>query len=214
MVGAGGTVTLRARLDREALAVLGGTVTDGAQTSDLHRAGWDISSARATKGGGAEIDVSKAFHRPSDLGVVIGELAGPGGPLQHFRLERRRSFLHGAYRLRGTADLGSGAAAATGFGNAPDLAARLRDAGVDPDRVEHLLAVRAADGLHLRLVVALPGETRSWAVGPGSPGPVDVSSSAADWDRLALLALAALSAAVALTRLRRRAKLGSLTCLP
>ena len=87
MVGAGGTVTLRARLDREALAVLGGTVTDGAQTSDLHRAGWDISPARATKGGGAEIDVSKAFHRPSDLGVVIGELAGPGGPLQHFRLE-------------------------------------------------------------------------------------------------------------------------------
>jgi hypothetical protein len=202
--GGGGTVNLRVALDREALAVLGGSVTGGAQTSDLHRAGWDISPVRETKGGGAEIELSKAFHRPSDLGVVIGELAGPGGPLQHFRLERHRSFLKAAYRLRGTADLGAGAAAATGFGNTPELTARLRDAGVDPDRVEHLLAERAVEGLRLRLVVALPGTTRSWAVEPGSPGPVDVSSTAADWARLALLAVAALSAATALARLRRR----------
>ena len=203
MAGAGGTVTLRATLDREAVALLGGAVADGAQTSDLHRSGWDISPVRATKGGGAEIEVSKVFHRPSDLGVVIGELAGPGGPLQRFRLERHRSFLKADYRLRGTADLGAGAAAAIGFGNAPELAGRLRDAGVDPDRVEHLLAERAQDGLHIRLVVALPGATRSWAVEPGSPGPVDVSSSAADWARLALLGVAALSAAVALVRLWR-----------
>ncbi|HMC04435.1 MAG TPA: hypothetical protein VKJ83_03075, partial [Actinomycetota bacterium] len=96
----------------------------------------------------------------------------------------------------------------------PELAARLRAAGVDPDRVEHLLAERAVDGLHVRLVVALPGTTRSWPVEPGSPGAVDVSSSAADWVRLALLAVAAGSAAVALARLRRRPTLGSLTCLP
>jgi len=212
--GAGGVVSLRVRLDREAVALLGGAVTEGAQTSDLHQAGWEISPVKETKDGGAEVEVSKAFHRPGDLGVVIGELAGPGGPLQGFRLERHRSFLKAAYRLRGTADLGPGAAAATGFGNTPDLAARLRDAGVDPDRVEKLLAGRAADGLQLRLVVALPGKTRSWAVEPGSPRAVDVSSSAIVWARPALLALAAISAGVVLARLRRRTTLGSFTCLP
>ena len=99
---------------------------------------------------------------------MIGELAGPAGPLRGFRLERRRSLTKGTYRLRGTADLGPGAAAATGFANAPDLKARLRDAGVDPGRVEELLAGRAAEGLHLRLVVDLPGRTPSFEVQPGS----------------------------------------------
>jgi hypothetical protein len=201
--GTGGAVTLRVALDREAVAVLGGTVTQGAQTSDLRRAGWDISPVRTTRDGGAEVDVSKSFHRPSDLGVVIGELSGPDGPLQHFSLVRHRSFLESTYRLRGTASLGTAAAAATGFGNTPDLGARLRDAGVDPDRVESLLAGRAADGLRLRLVVALPGGTRSWTVEPGPPRPVDVSSSAIDWPRLGLLALAVASAIAAFRRLRR-----------
>ncbi len=201
--GTGGVVRLRVTLDREALAVLGGSVTQGAQTSDLRRAGWEISPARATKDGGSEIDVSKSFHRPSDLGVVIGELAGPNGPLQHFGLVRHRSFLGSTYRLRGTASLGVGAAAATGFANTPDLAARLRDAGVDPDRVESLLAGRAANGLHLRLVVALPGGTRSWTVEPGPPKPIDVSSRAIDWSRLALLILAVATAVVVLRRLSR-----------
>jgi hypothetical protein len=212
--GAGGTVSARVLLDREAVALLGGPVIDGAQTSDLHRAGWVISPVRQTPGGGAEVEVSKAFHRPGDLGVVIGELAGPGGPLQGFRLDRHRSFGKASYRLRGRADVGSGADAATGFANTPDLSARLRDAGVDPGRVEELLAGRAAGGLHLRLVVALPGRTRSWAVQPGSPQTVDVSSSAIDPTRPALLAVAAISGLAALARLRRGTTLGGLTSLP
>ena len=199
--GTGGVVSLRVALDREAVAALGGSVTRGAQTSDLEQAGWDISPVRATKGGGAEVDVSKDFHRPSDFGPVIGELSGPGGPLQHFSLVGHRSFLETSYRLRGTASLGPGAAAATGFGNTPDLAARLRDAGVDPGTVESLLAGRAADGLHLRLVVALPGATRSWTVEPGPPRPIDLSSRAFDWPRLALLLLGLVCALAALRRL-------------
>jgi hypothetical protein len=202
---AGGTVTARVVLDREAVGVLGGAVVDGAQTSDLHRAGWTISPVRQTKGGGAEVEVSKAFHRPGDLGVVMGELAGPGGPLRDFRLDRRRSFLKARYRVRGTADLGPGAAAATGLANSPDLPARLRDAGVDPDRVQQLLAERAVDGLHLRLAVSLPARgSRSWALEPGVPVAVDVSSGVTDWARPILLIVALLAAAGALRRLRRR----------
>ncbi|HEV8628437.1 MAG TPA: hypothetical protein VG034_28740 [Acidimicrobiia bacterium] len=200
---AGGMVTARFVLDREAVAVLGGAVGEGAQTSDLRQAGWEISPVRTTDGGGAEVKVSKAFHRPGDLGVVIGELAGPAGPLQGFRLERRRSFTKATYRLRGSADLGPGAAAATGFANAPDLKARLRDAGVDPGRVEELLTGRAADGLHFRLDVALPGKTASFEVKAGAAQAIDVSSSVTDRTRPVLLGVAVVSGLIVLFRLRR-----------
>jgi hypothetical protein len=199
----GGTVTARFSLDREALAVLGGPLGDGAQTSDLHQAGWTISPVRPTKDGGAEVELSKSFHRPRDLAVVVGELAGPGGPLRGFRLDRRRGWLRSSYRVRGTADLGPGAAAATGFANSPDLPARLRDAGVDPDRVAQLLAGRAADGLEVRLVVGAAGRSRSWTLRPGSPVAVDVASSVTDWARPILLAVALLGGLTAFRRLRR-----------
>ncbi|MCA1846093.1 MAG: hypothetical protein LC792_23460, partial [Actinobacteria bacterium] len=95
---AGGTVTARFTLDPEAVAILGGAVGEGAQTSDLSHSGWEITPVRPTEGGGARVELSKDFHRPGDLGVVIGELAGPAGPLQRFRLERRRSFAKAMYR--------------------------------------------------------------------------------------------------------------------
>ena len=200
----GGTVTARFVLDREAVAVLGGAVGEGAQTSDLHQAGWEISPVRTTEGGGAEVKVSKTFHRPQDLGIVIGELAGPSGPLQGFRLDRRRSLTKASFRLRGTADLGPGAAAATGVGNVPDLKARLRDAGVDPGRVEELLASRAAEDLHLRLEVAVPGKAASFEVKPGEPQALDISSVVSDRRRPVLLVVALVGGVIVLVRLRRR----------
>ena len=203
----GGTVSVQFRLDREAVAVLGTSVGEGAQTSDLAQAGWKIAPVHPTEDGGAEVELTKAFHRPQDLAVVIGELAGPAGPLRGFRLDRHRSFLETTYRLQGTADPG----AVTGFANAPDLAARLRDAGVDPAQVQALLAGRAADGLHLKLVVALPGRTESFAVEPGSPQGVDVSSSSADRTRPALLVVALVTGLAAARRRRRRPEPGSFT---
>jgi hypothetical protein len=201
----GGTVTARVVLDREAVAILGGAVGEGAQTSDLSRAGGEISPVDPGGGGGARVEVSKDFNRPEDLAVVIAELAGPTGPLQGFNLERRRSFVKATYRLRGTADLGPGASAATGYANAPDLKARLRDAGVDPGRVEELLADRAADGFHFRLDIALPGKSTTFEVSPGAAQAIDVSSSVSDRTRPALLAVAVLTGLIVLVRLRRRA---------
>lgn len=199
---AGGTVTARFTLDREAVAILGGVVGEGAQTSDLSQAGWEISPVQPAEGGGARVEASKDFHRPEDLGVVIGELAGPTGPLQGFKLERRRSFAKSTYRVRGTADVGPGAAAATGFANAPDLKGRLRDAGVDPGRVEELLVGRAADGLHFRLDVALPGKSATFEVRPGAAQAIDVSSSVSDTARPVLLVIAVVTGLIVLVRLR------------
>jgi hypothetical protein len=201
----GGEVTARFRLDREAVAILGGAVAGGAQTSDLEQAGWEISPAEDRPDGGAEIEVKKAFNRASDLGVVISELAGPEGPLRGFRLDRDRSLLKARYRVRGTADLGPGGAAVTGFANSPDLPGRLRDAGVDPDRVAELLAGRAAEGFGLSVAVDLPGKTQSWALEPGSPPrSIDVASAVDERLRPSLLVVAVLLAAVVVFRLRRR----------
>ena len=201
----GGTVAARFTLDRDAVAVLGGVVAEQTQTSDLRTAGWDISPVEPVDGGGARIEVSKDFSRPEDLAVVIGELAGPAGPLQDFSLERRRSFMKATYRVRGTADLGPGAAAVTGFGNTPDLDARLRDAGVDPRRVAELLAGRAVEGFHLRVDVDLPGESATFEVRPGEAQAIDVSSSVSDRTRPGLLAVAVLAGLIVLARLRHRA---------
>ncbi|HYH51647.1 MAG TPA: hypothetical protein VEG38_19055 [Acidimicrobiia bacterium] len=201
----GGTVSARFVLDREAVALIGGAVGEGAQKSDLQQAGWEISPVRTTDDGGAEVEVTKQFSRAGDLGVVVAELAGPAGPLRDFHLDRRRSFTETSFRLRGTADVGAGWAAATGFPNAPDLPARLRDAGVDPERVEELLAGRAVDGLHFRLVVELPGaEEQTFELRPGSPVTVDVSSKITDRTRPVLLAVAILTGSIVLFRLRRR----------
>ena len=203
--GSGGVVTARFVLDREAVALLGGAVGEGAQTSDLSRTGWEFSPVRPTEGGGAEVEVSKGFSRPGDLAVVIGELAGPAGPLRQFRLDRRRTFAKATYHLRGQADLGTGGAAAAGFANAPDLPARLRDAGVNPDRVGELLAERAAEGFRLRLVVELPGRTaESFEVRPGAATTVDLASETSDRRRPVLLAVAVLTGLIVLFRLRRR----------
>lgn len=202
--GAGGTVTARFVLDPAAVALLGGAVGEGAQTSDLGDAGWEVTPVRRTDDGGAEVELSKDFHRPGDLGAVIAELAGPAGPLRDFRLDRQRSFARVDYRLSGTADVGATSGAATGFANVPDLTGRLRDAGVDPARVEELLATRAAEGFHLRLVVSLPGRTESFEVRPGAPQTVDVASSRRDPARPALLAVAVLTGLIVLVRLRRR----------
>jgi hypothetical protein len=200
----GGTVIARFVLDREAVAILGGAVGEGVQKSDLSQAGWEISPVEPVEGGGARVELSKDFSRPEDLGVVIGELAGPTGPLRGFKLERRRSFVKATYRLRGTADLGPGAAAVTGVGNAPNLDARLRDAGVDPDRVAELLAGRAAEGFHFRLDVDLPGKSQTFEVRPGAGQAIDLSSTVSDRTRPALLAVAVLTGLIVLVRLRRR----------
>jgi hypothetical protein len=201
----GGEVTARFRLDREAVAILGGAVAEGAQTLDLEQAGWEISTAEEQPDGGAEIQVRKGFNRAADLGVVISELAGPEDPLRGFRLDRDRSILKARYRVRGTADLGPGGEAVTGFANSPDLPGRLRDAGVDPDRVAELLAGRAADGFGLRVAVDLPGKTESWALEPGSPPrSIDVASAVDERLRPSLLVVAVLLAAVVVFRLRRR----------
>ena len=217
--GRSGEVTARFVLDPEALAVLGGDVdlAAGAQVADLKKAGWIITGPRRPPAGGAVVEASKRFERPEQLATVVAELSGPAGPLQGFRLERRRSLTRARYHLSGVADL-RGGAAATGFENAAGLAERVRAAGVDPKRLEELLASRAAEGFRLRIVVDLPGrDEQAWDVPLGQRVEIEASSTATDRARPALLALAAalaLSAAVVAVGRRRALPPGYSAALP
>jgi hypothetical protein len=217
--GRSGEVTACFALDQEALAVLGGDVdlATGAQVADLKKAGWIITGPRRPQAGGAVVEASKRFGRPEELATVVAELSGPAGPLQGFRLERRRSLTRARYRLSGVADL-RGGTAATGFENAAGLAGRVRAAGVDPKRLEELLASRAAEGFQLRIVVDLPGrDERAWDVPLGQRVEIEASSTAPDRARPALLALAAalaLSAAVVAVGRRRPLPSGYSAALP
>jgi hypothetical protein len=193
--GRSGVVRARFELDRDAVEALGGDLAEGAQVDDLRRAGWAFAGPRRTRGGGAVVEVSKRYGEPADLGPVVAELSGPGGPLRDFALTRSASFGRTRYRLRGLVDLGGGGI--TGFPNAPDLARRLQGAGVDPARLEEQLRSRAQEGLSFRLKVGLPGEGRGEGtrqVRPGQRVEVRATSSAIAPLRPALLGLAVLSA--------------------
>jgi hypothetical protein len=197
--GRSGVVRARFELDRDAVDALGGRLSDGAQVDDLRRAGWSFTGPRPTVGGGAVVVASKRYGRPADLGRVVAELSGPGGPLQDFALARSRTLGGVRYRLRGVVDLGGGAA--VGFPNAPDLARRLQGAGIDLARLEELLRSRAQEGFSLRLRVGLPGDGRGEGVREVRPGQrveVRAASSTPTPLRPALLGLALLAGLAAL----------------
>jgi hypothetical protein len=196
--GRSGVVRARFELDRDAVEALGGDLSEGAQVEDLRQAGWSISGPHPSGGGGVVVEASKRFGHPADLGRVMAELSGPGGPARDFHLSRSRAFGGARYRLRGSIDLGGGAL--TGFPNAPDLARRLQGAGIDPVRLEELLRSRAEEGFALRLRVVLPGKGRGEGIRQVPPGQrVDVvaSSYAPTPLRPALLAVAAVAALAA-----------------
>ena len=205
--GPGGEVTARFEADEQAVSTVGGPriVAQGVQAADLRAAGWEVSGPRRTGAGGAVVSATKRFARPADLGPLIEELSGPEGPLRRFRLDRDRGLYRVRYRVSGQAFPGTGEELLTGFGNDPELAGRLRAAGVDPDRVAQVLTERAVDGLRLAVAVDLPGrDPVRVEAGPGKPAEVAVSSSHPDRVRPALLALAGGLAVAALAVLRPR----------
>jgi hypothetical protein len=202
--GRSGVVRARFVLDGDAVDALGGDLAEGAQVDDLRRAGWSFTGPHPTTRGGATVEVSKRFGRPDDLGPVVAELSGPAGPLQAFTLARSRSLGAARYRLDGVVDLGG--STATGFPNAPDLARRLQGAGIDPRRLEELVASRAAEGFSLRVRVELPGDGRGEGASEVKLGQrleIAARSSAPTPWRPALLGVAVLAAAAALIVIAR-----------
>lgn len=189
-----GTLTADLTLDREAVKALAGDVEERLEVDDLREAGWSVVIAGVksaeVKSGGARVTARRSFAGPVQLATLVRELSGEQGPLREVSLERDRSILRGRYRFKAAVDLRG---AETGIAGDSQLAATLRSAGVDQAQLEELLRSRLAEGMTVRVGVDLPGAGGVERVAkPGKLTELAASSSTWAYDRIALLALAAL----------------------
>lgn len=193
-----GMLTTTLTLDSEAVKALRGTVEERLEVDDLREAGWSVVIA-GVKSGGARVTARRSFAGPVQLATLVRELSGAQGPLREVSLERDRSILRGRYRFKAEVDL---RAAETGIGGDTQLAATLRSAGIDQAQLEELFRSRMADGMTMSVGVDLPGSGGAERVAkPGKLTELSASSTTWAYDRIALLALAALLLVVVLLAL-------------
>ena len=195
-----GTLTADLTLDADAVKALRGGVAESLEFADLRDSGWAVV-INPVDAGGARITAHRAFEGPAQLGTLVQELSGEQGPLREVSLERDRSILQGRYRFNALMDLRG---AEAGMGGDSQLADTLRSAGVDQSKLEELLRSRIAQEMTVRLSVDLPGSGRVERVAkPGKLTELAASSSTWAYDRIALLALAALLLVLGFTALAR-----------
>ena len=198
-----GTVGVEVQLDGEAVERLEGI--DQLRTEDLEDAGWTVSTPEPRDDGGVVLTASKPFADPAELGVVLEEVSGPGGPYARLGLSVDRPFARSEFVFEGVLDGSVGvdafadpqvAGALDGLPFGQDLAALEADLGAPPGSF-----------VHLRLVVSLPGEDTStpseWETDlvADAPVPVLATSEVTRTRPLLLAGGAAVLAALALVLL-------------
>ncbi len=208
-----GRVRVEVVADRDAAAAV--DLSKGVRVDDLKQAGWTIEGPTPRPGGGIGVVATKPFGDFAGAESTIGELSGPDGPFQGFRLEHSRSFARTTTRFAGRVDLGQGVEA---FGDA-GLRAALGGSsiGVDPSSIDESLRGAAGQAVGVQVAVKLPGAVASnastrtaggvrWDLRLGDRTDLTAQSSA--WNTWNLLgAAAALIAIVGLLALlvsRRR----------
>jgi hypothetical protein len=148
---------------------------------DLASAGWVVGTWNRAKDGSASIVLTKRFSSPDAVAKIIAEASGKNGPLKDVRATRDRGFLATDYGVQGRADLGH---VTTGVPTDPELLTNLSAQSVDPNVIDQQLLAQLKASFGLKIVVRLPGETRTITAKPGATTPIDVSSSVRDTNRL------------------------------
>jgi hypothetical protein len=204
-----GVVRVDVVADAEAVQtaeVGGGTLEDRVRLSDLPAAGWTVSPWERRLDGSAALTLRKPFTRVDEVPGILEEINGASGPLRDSAFSRHRSFLSTEYDARATVDLD---AMGTGILEDADLVASLQAQGVDVAAVDQQLLAQLREALGVRLVVRLPGGSRT-VIEPqvGQAATLDASASVRDTRRVTLLVVAGLlvlaAIAVALWPRRRR----------
>ncbi len=208
-----GQVRVEVVADRDAAAAV--DLSKGVRVDDLKQAGWTIHGPDPRPGGGVGVVATKPFRDLVDAESTIGELSGPDGPFQGFRLERSRSFARTTTRFAGRVDLGRGVEA---FGD-PGLRATLGGSaiGIDLARLEETLKVPLDRAVGVQVAVKLPGHVATNAPTKTAGGArwelrlgdkTDLMAQSRAWNTLNLVAataaLAAIVGLLALLVTRRR----------
>lgn len=158
-----GTVQVALGLDDDALERRPG-VFDELDLTGLEDSGWEISGP-AEGDGFTWLRATHRYGAPEEVGPLVDQVAGEGGPLRDFRLLREDEFAETRYRFSGTVDFSAGALAED-----PELAGAL---GSEPvELLEERLGAAIDEMVQVQVAVRLPGEVESNAPTRASNGAV------------------------------------------
>ncbi|MGY6502526.1 MAG: HAD family hydrolase [Acidimicrobiales bacterium] len=151
---ASGEVTVTVELDREAVDRLEGV--GSLRTEDLTDAGWVVADTIERDDGAVVLSAAKSFADPAELGRVLEEISGPGGPYGRLGLRVERPFARAEYQFEGVLD---GTVGVDAFAD-PGLAAALDGLpfGTDLAELEAELGAPIGSLVALGLNVDLPGD--------------------------------------------------------
>ena len=134
---------------------------------DLVDAGWEVTEPAEEDDGFTWVRVRRPFDDPEQVGPLIEQVAGEGGPLREFSLLRTDAFAETDYHFEGTVDFTAGVA---GLTDDPELAEAL---GVEPaELVEERLGRAVDELLGFQVAVRMPGDVESNAPTRASNGAV------------------------------------------
>lgn len=132
--------------------------------SGLDEAGWEVDGPEE-RDGYTWLRATHGYGAPEELGRLVDQVAGEGGPLRDFRLVRDDEFAETRYRFSGTVDFSAGPLPAD-----PALAEAL---GSEPvDLLEERLGGDIDDAVAVQVAVRLPGDIESNAPAQASGGAV------------------------------------------
>lgn len=141
-------------------------VFDELDLSDLEGTGWEVGEP-VEEDGFTWLRASHRFGAPEEVGPLVEQVAGEGGPVRDVRLERDDDFAETRYRFAGTVDFTGGAGGVTGD---PELAEAL---GAEPiELLEERIGAAIDELVRVQVAVRLPGDVSSNAPTQASNGAV------------------------------------------
>ena len=161
-----GRVELAVALDEDAVSRRP-DLLDELDLSDLTDTGWDVTGPAEEADGATWIRARHDFGTPEELGTLIDEVAGEGGPFRDFRLTREDAFAERRFRFTGTVDFTAGAGA---LAEDPELAEALEAEPIE--LLEERLGAAIDEMVEVQVAVRMPGSVDSNALTQASNGAV------------------------------------------
>ncbi len=185
-----GAVRVAVTFDEEALRRVD-DLSEQLVVDDLEAAGWTVEQPTEGPDGTTVVAAEKPFATTAELGQVVEELGGAGGPFRNFTVERQTGVLTSTYTLEGEVDLTAGV---EGFGD-EDLRQRLQGSGFGLDRqsLERETGTSLEQLFDIRVTADLPGGGAKFAAPVGERTVVEATSRQLHGERVAWFTMAAVS---------------------
>jgi hypothetical protein len=140
--------------------------------------------------------MTHSFRNGAELSNVIAGIAGKNGMVRDVHVNRSRTLAEDTDGVSLLADLRT---LRTGIRDDPELAAKLRAAGIDVNTIDYVLASQLQQSFSLTVGLAVPrNKQEQVSIPAGQTETVHLSSSKFQLNRVALLAIGVMLAFLAL----------------